>query len=107
MSACKNGYQLIVPFIKAAIRPITYHHVFFTAVSQAAITKGNRFIPWAGKQDGDGWCKLKSRQIPAGGSTHLPAGAVQGGEWEQVAIISDGQGGKPRFPIGSEVGRTL
>lgn len=55
VSDYRSGWQFRVPFIKAAIRPIIYHHVFFTAVSQAAITKGNRFISWALKQDRDGW----------------------------------------------------
>ena len=55
----RNGWQLRVSFIKLALRPIMYHHVFFTAVSQAVITKGNRFIPWAQKQDKDGWWNLQ------------------------------------------------
>ena len=55
----RNGWQFRVSFIKLAIRPIIYHHVFFTAVSQAVITKGNRFIPWAWKQDKDGWWNLQ------------------------------------------------
>lgn len=55
VSDYRSGWQLRVAFIKAAIRPIIYHHVFFTAVSRAAITRGNRFISWALKQDRDGW----------------------------------------------------
>lgn len=59
VSDCRSG-QFRVSFIKAAIRPIIYHHVFFTAMSQAAIIEGNRFIPWAQRQDIDGWWKLQA-----------------------------------------------
>lgn len=50
----------LVSFIKAAIGPITYHQVFFTAMSWAAIIEGNRFILWAQRQDRDGWWKLQA-----------------------------------------------
>ena len=68
VSDYRSGWQFRVPFIKAAIRQIIYHHGFFTAVSQAAITKGNRFISWAPKQDRDGWWNLQ-----AGGFQHRVA----------------------------------
>lgn len=64
MSDCKNGELLRVPFIRAAIRPIIYHHVFFIAVSQAAITKGNRsFLGLGGRTEMDG--EGESGRIPA------------------------------------------
>lgn len=53
-----------VSFIKLALRPIIYHHVFFTAVSQAVITKGNRFIP-LGSEVGQRWMvEFTRRPVP-------------------------------------------